>query len=154
MRTVIRTGNKTNALLVVVGAALCLMLLLSTVGILFARTSPTEQDVVVVTVKTPLPAAHPIPIVATVGSSFTVTLASNHTTGYSWRLASKPGAVVKEGGSTYNSPNTGMVGQGGTEIWSFRAVAKGKTSIALEYVRPWEKNKPPARKQAFAVEVR
>jgi len=95
-----------------------------------------------------------IPIVVKSGSQFVIKLASNQTTGYKWQLAKQPSAgVAKLISSTYNSPNTGRLGQGGSEWWTFRAVGKGKTSITLNYLRPWEKNTPPTKSQSFAVTV-
>ena len=44
-----------------------------------------------------------------------------------------------------------MVGVGGNEVWTFQALAAGKTEIVLGYARPWEKDKEPA--QTFKVTV-
>jgi inhibitor of cysteine peptidase len=45
-------------------------------------------------------------------------------------------------------------GAGGTELWTFKAVGAGKTTIALNYARPWEKDIPPAKSETFTVDVR
>jgi predicted secreted protein len=85
-----------------------------------------------------------------------VKLASNMTTGYSWRTAGKlNGKVLKLVGSTYAVPETTkpVVGRGGTETWTFQALAKGSAKVTLEYVRPWEKGTKPARSQTFSVTV-
>ncbi|MCX6375950.1 MAG: protease inhibitor I42 family protein [Armatimonadetes bacterium] len=96
-----------------------------------------------------------IPIAVVKGNQFGFTLASNATTGYKWRMASRLNSViVKSKGSTYNAPSSsGLVGQPGTETWTFQAVGKGKQTIKMEYVRPWEKNTPPVKTQTFAVIV-
>ena len=47
-----------------------------------------------------------------------------------------------------------MVGAGGTEIWTFRAVREGKTTLTFGYVRPWEKGIAPVKTVAWPVTVR
>jgi len=34
--------------------------------------------------------------------------------------------------------NKGLVGAPGEEVWTFKALKKGTSTIALEYSRPWE----------------
>ncbi|HET6420676.1 MAG TPA: protease inhibitor I42 family protein [Geobacteraceae bacterium] len=96
--------------------------------------------------------AKPVKIPA--GSEFTLTLESNRTTGYQWQLAKSPDeAVVQFVGNKYEVPDTKLIGAGGKEIWTFKAVGKGKTEIALKYVRPWEKDVPPVKEAVFTVVV-
>lgn len=90
-----------------------------------------------------------------VGREFSSTLASNATTGYHWELAEPlDEAIVKLVGSQYQAPNTNLVGAGGQEVWTFRAVGPGQTTINLKYVRPWEKGAPPAETASYTVSVR
>ena len=75
------------------------------------------------------------------GSTFTVTLCSNKTTGFSWSEAAQISdpAVVEQVSHTFNAPeNTGLVGAPGSEIWTFRALKKGNSNIKVEYSQPWE----------------
>jgi predicted secreted protein len=46
-----------------------------------------------------------------------------------------------------------MVGAGGKEIWTFKALGSGKTTIDMEYVRPWEKRVEPVDRANFLVNV-
>ena len=96
-----------------------------------------------------------IPIAVVKGNQFSFTLPSNATTGYKWRMASRlNSAIVKSKGSKYNAPSSSrVVGQPGTETWTFQAVGKGKQTIKTEYARPWEKNTPPVKTQVFNVTV-
>lgn len=95
------------------------------------------------------------PISAEAGLGFAITLESNHTTGYGWQLAGKPNTrIVRFLNTNYVEPNTRLAGAGGKEIWTFEALAPGKTSIVLNYVRPWEKNTPPARTKTIVVVVK
>jgi inhibitor of cysteine peptidase len=96
-----------------------------------------------------------VPVAVLVGNNLTITLPSNQTTGYSWRLGIQLNkSILTFVGSQYNAPsNTGMVGQGGTETWTFQAAGRGKQSITMEYARPWETNTAPAKTQVFSVTV-
>jgi len=94
-------------------------------------------------------------ITARVGEEFTITLDSNPTTGYSWNLSdSFPKGIIKLLGSEYQPPVTRRKGAGGKEIWRFKTLAVGKTTITLEYLRPWEKDKPPAATKTFSITVK
>lgn len=90
-----------------------------------------------------------------VGQQFTITMDSNRTTGFQWQLA-KPldETIVKLVGAEYRAPDALLPGAGGKEIWTFRAQGSGKAEIAFKYVRPWEKDAPPAREQDYAVTVK
>jgi predicted secreted protein len=50
-------------------------------------------------------------------------------------------------------PTTRLVGAGGKEVWTFKAVSEGKTEIALKYFRPWETNVEPVEKTNFVVVI-
>ena len=90
-----------------------------------------------------------------VGDTFTIPLEANHTTGYSWRLAqSSEPAILKQLSDKYEEGNSDRIGAGGQEIWTFQAMSKGSTTLVFEYVRPFEKNAPPARTSKFKVVVR
>ena len=90
-----------------------------------------------------------------VGEKFAISLVSNPTTGYSWRLSE---SVTKEFcklvGREYRPPEKGLIGGEGEEIWVFQAVQAMKTAISLEYIRPWKKDTPPLRKNKFVVIAR
>ena len=90
-----------------------------------------------------------------VGQEFTITLESNPTTGYQWQLA-KPldEGILKFIGSEYKAPETELLGAGGKEVWTFKAVNRGIAEISLKYVRLWEKDVPPAKEQTFAIIVK
>jgi predicted secreted protein len=89
------------------------------------------------------------------GSRLRINLESNRSTGYQWRLARPVDQkVIKLVGSGYQSPEVKLPGAGGKEIWTFEAVAPGRTEIAMQYVRPWEKGVPPARTARFSVVVK
>jgi inhibitor of cysteine peptidase len=71
-------------------------------------------------------------------TAIVVTLASNPSTGYSWKLLSKSGAVVRLVSHRYVPPKVSRPGAGGHEVWTFKAVARGTASIVLGYLRPFQ----------------
>ena len=100
-------------------------------------------------------AGEPGPITVTVGQEFRVTLPCNLTTGYQWQLAKAPeGKLVKLLGSEYKRGESKLIGAGGDMVWTFRALAEGKTELGLSYVRPWERGEKPAQTTNFVVVVK
>ena len=137
-----------------------IIVLLAVLILAFSTTAQTNSannnsdNTVQVTLITQMSSTKAIPIAARAGDQFTVTLSSNQTTGYKWRLANKlDPKLLKQVSSKYNEPKGGLIGQGGTETWTFKAIGKGKPTIAMEYARPWEKNTPPVKTQAFAITI-
>ena len=75
------------------------------------------------------------------GNTFTVTLCSNATTGFQWSESAQISdqTVVQQTGHEFVSPeNTGVVGAPGNEVWTFKALKKGTSTIIMDYGRPWE----------------
>ena len=73
-----------------------------------------------------------------VGGTLTVTLDSNATTGYSWGLKEIGDTnVLQETDNKYVAPTSDLMGAGGKEVWNFKALKAGKTTISMEYSRPW-----------------
>ncbi len=94
-------------------------------------------------------------IVTNSGTTFQIALKSNPTTGYGWRLGNKPaGKLVKLEEHHFIAPQTKLVGAGGQEIWTFKALKPGKTKFSLEYARPWEKNIKPIETRAYEVVIK
>lgn len=94
-------------------------------------------------------------ILATARENFVITLNSNMTTGYHWELA-KPldKNRLELVGSKYIEPSTKLIGAGGKEVWTFKALKTGKATVFLKYIRPWEKNVAPAREKTFNIIIR
>jgi inhibitor of cysteine peptidase len=94
------------------------------------------------------------PIHAKAGEIFSIILDSNPTTGYQWQLANPlDEKVLKLISSEYRMPETQMVGAGGKEVWTVKALSTGQTTISFEYVRPWEKDREPAKKAIFTINI-
>jgi inhibitor of cysteine peptidase len=71
---------------------------------------------------------------------FTVTLESNQTTGYSWELKEiGDTSILQKTSNEYIAPDTNLVGAGGQEVWTFKALKAGETTLTMEYSQPWER---------------
>ena len=79
-----------------------------------------------------------------VGDEWRLELDANATTGYEWAV--QPGMdenVLVVASSEYVGPGeSGGVGSGGTQVYIFRAVGTGSTSVLLHYARSWEPDSP------------
>lgn len=77
------------------------------------------------------------------GSTWSIVLSSNRTTGYSWQLTPLPNsASVESMGHKYEAGPAGLPGAGGAERWTFHAKSQGESTLNFTYARPWEKNDP------------
>lgn len=69
---------------------------------------------------------------------FTIAVASNPTTGYSWS-ANFDKRRLRLKSSSYKKPAEPRPGAGGKQIFVFVPLKEGKTEVVLQYRRPWEK---------------
>ncbi len=80
---------------------------------------------------------------AAVGQMVEITLKSNATTGYTWRVVSGGNEVLNQiGDDHYTAPGAPIPGKGGTQTFKYVVRKAGSASVKLEYVRPWEAEKP------------
>lgn len=89
-----------------------------------------------------------------VGQKFSLKFVTSPGTGYGWVLAApldEKMLTVME--SKNEVQDSGLLGANEYEIWICRALAAGRTEIALKYVRPWEKDAEPLKKHIFKVEI-
>lgn len=89
------------------------------------------------------------------GKLFAIRFQSSPGTGYSWVLAAELDKKLLEFlGEKMKEPGSGLLGGRETFDWTFRALAAGETEIAMNYVRPWEKEAVPAKTHVFKVKIR
>jgi inhibitor of cysteine peptidase len=94
------------------------------------------------------------PVDVSVDDTFVIELEANPSTGYTWELSGPlDEAIVVSLGSDHEAGDGDAVGAPGTQELSFRAVGEGTTTIALQYVRPWETDVAPSETQDFTVNV-
>ncbi len=79
------------------------------------------------------------------GDSFTVDLCSNPSTGFQWSESAQISdqTVLQQTDHKLVPPEVKgdkppAPGTPGKEIWTFKALKKGTSTISLEYSRPWE----------------
>jgi len=82
-----------------------------------------------------------------VNGSLTVTLCSNPTTGFQWSESAQISdqAVLQQTDHKFMPPPEAVgcappppPGAAGKEIWTFKALKQGESTISMEYSRPWE----------------
>ena len=86
---------------------------------------------------------------AVVGGRLILSLASNPTTGFDWKItAIDPTILTQAGESTYKQDPSapGKVGVGGIRSWIFDVKAAGSAPLTLEYRRAWMPVSEPAGK--------
>ncbi|HUK13658.1 MAG TPA: protease inhibitor I42 family protein [Thermoanaerobaculaceae bacterium] len=87
------------------------------------------------------------------GARFTVELAENPSTGYSWKVVSAGAPAVRQLGEPAFRQDGRLRGSAGTLAIPFEAAAEGRGAIALAYARPFEKDAKPAATFALTVVV-
>ena len=85
------------------------------------------------------------------GQTFVIALESNPTTGYVWTAAANPNATIVKSEMATSST---LVGAAGTQQLTFRAAAKGSSTLTLSYARSFEPGTPPAQNQTFPLTVK
>ena len=91
-----------------------------------------------------------------VNQEFVIALESNPTTGYLWE-ASHDESMLKLVESKYEmgkEAKEGLVGAGGVEYFTFKALKTGETEITLVYKRPWEDPTPQDVTKVFTVDIK
>ena len=90
------------------------------------------------------------------GDTFNIQLRSNPTTGYRWQLVEPFDKTRLEKVSNHYqadaNPNR-MVGVGGTETWTFKALKSGHAEIQLRYIRSWEAQDPSAQVAKYQIKI-
>jgi len=78
----------------------------------------------------------------------TIKLESNATTGYKWNLSEESNSdIIALVSSDYTEKENkdNLVGAGGFETFTFKAVSNGSITLIITYNRPWEKDVQPEK---------
>ncbi len=72
------------------------------------------------------------------GQYFDVVLCSNPSTGFQWSVPALVAdtSIVSQGGHSFLSPATNLVGAAGKEVWTFYTLKQGQTTLYFEYSQP------------------
>lgn len=73
-----------------------------------------------------------------VGTTITLSLPENPTTGFRWTLNVTPGLQVTKDDYTPSDTTGNLVGSGGTRSWDITAEKSGRQEITAIYNRSWE----------------
>lgn len=85
-----------------------------------------------------------------------IELASNPTTGFSWKVVRIDPTIVQVDPVENYVPDrvpAGIVGSGGKMIFPLRLLRPGKTEIVLEYRRSFENKPEPEKQVTFRLEI-
>jgi predicted secreted protein len=95
------------------------------------------------------------PVQVAVGEEFQIRLRSATTAGYLWAVVDpKPSTAVLEPiGDTVDAPESTRPGASAAQLFRFRAVGRGATTVLLRYARPWEEPAEGDRVARFEVAV-
>jgi inhibitor of cysteine peptidase len=95
------------------------------------------------------------PIEVSAGNEFTIVIQSNPTTGYHWELMGEPDAnTVEFVSKDYKADEPVLIGSGGVDIWTFKAIGAGETTITLGSYPPANDAVEPEQTLAFVVIVK
>ncbi len=97
------------------------------------------------------------PINVHAGEEFKLILESNPTTGYHWEIVkdSLDENRVRFVSRDYQSTSKpGLVGGGGLDIWTFKAVNPGEAKIVLGYYPPSNTPTDPGQTKTFNVSIK
>jgi predicted secreted protein len=77
------------------------------------------------------------------GSRFSIELDSNPTTGYAWVFGTPlEENIIRLVRTDYINPESTLAGAGGAQVWVFKALQPGTTTVVLDYQRSWEAQTP------------
>lgn len=112
-----------------------------------ATSSPTPTPTLPPTAETPNPLPEPSDptqlITAGAGETFELVLPSNPSTGYRWEILPELDEnIVQFVEQDYVSEQPVLAGSGGVEVWTFRTVNTGDTTVVLGYYPPGNTNDP------------
>ncbi len=93
-----------------------------------------------------------------VGESLVLALESNRTTGFQWALVENSDQTALQHAGhkyvPYENTDPPLPGVGGKELWTFKALKKGTSTISMEYSQPWEGGEKAAETFVLTVLVR
>ena len=93
-------------------------------------------------------------IEVTAGNEFKIVIESNPSTGYQWKVVGAlDETIVQFVSNEYRASEPVALGSGGSDVWVFRAIAAGKTTITLGHYPPGE-GQPAEQEITFAVVVK
>ena len=85
---------------------------------------------------------------------FAIKLEANHTRGYRWILDKNYDKKILEYlGMEFIRAKSGLESADGIEVWSFRALREGETTLSFKYAQPWDKDTLPVKTRTCKIMV-
>ena len=94
------------------------------------------------------------PIQVNAGEEFQIVIESNPTTGYHWDIIGDLAGVEFVKNDYKSTSQPGLVGGGGVDVWTFKAVSAGEAHITLGYYPPSNDPTDPQQTTTFTVIVK
>lgn len=95
------------------------------------------------------------PIQINAGDEFQIVLNANPTTGYHWEFVEEVDQnIIQFVSRDYEADQPVTTGSGGTEVWTFKAIATGEARITLGYYSPSNELDPAQQNTIFIVTVK
>ena len=89
------------------------------------------------------------------GDTLAVSLPATSGTGYVWQVAKVESSILAQAGNaTFEHDQKAMPGAMWHQTFHFSASAAGAAMLELRYLRPWEKDTPPAKSFTLNVLVK
>jgi inhibitor of cysteine peptidase len=79
------------------------------------------------------------------GDALVISLPATSGTGYTWQAQPVAGGFVKQVGDPTFERDSTMPGASGHQVFHFGIGGSGTGTLEMRYMRPWEKDKPPAK---------
>jgi len=94
------------------------------------------------------------PIQVNAGDEFQILIEANATTGYHWEIIGELDKVEFVGNDYTSTSEAGLVGGGGVELWTFKAINAGETQVFFGYFPPSNDPTDPQQITTFTVIVK
>jgi inhibitor of cysteine peptidase len=88
------------------------------------------------------------------GDALEISLPMTAGTGYTWQAEPVAGGIVQQVGEPEIKHGSSVPGARGLQIFHFARGAAGSGTLELRYLRPWDKNKAPAKVFRIKLTVR
>src|SRR5271154_3507045 len=79
------------------------------------------------------------------GDALVISLPATSGTGYTWQAYPVARGFVKQIGDPAFERDSTMPGASGHQVFHFGVEGSGSGTLEMRYLRPWEKDKPPAK---------
>jgi len=88
------------------------------------------------------------------GDTLAIKLEAQLGTGYGWQVVKSDTTRLKSLGEPLVEPGQGLPGGVEHQVFRFVALRSGSCTVELHYLRPWEKDTPPAKTYQIKVQIR